>query len=99
LFEETQKTLFCSDLFLQNGDVAPHTDADVMDAVRQSMIEGQQGPFADASPYTTQTEANLQKLRDLNPRTFATMHGSSFTGDGPLALNELGAIMRELLAH
>jgi flavorubredoxin len=99
LFEETEKTLFCSDLFLQNGDVEPIVDTDVIDTVRQSMIEGQQGPFADAMPYTTQTEANLQKLIELDPRTFATMHGSSFTSTGDRPLRELGNIMREILAQ
>lgn len=97
LFEETEKTLFCSDLFLQDGDVAPFTDSSVIENVRQSLIDGQQSPFADALPYTTQTEANLEKLIKLNPKTFATMHGSSFAGDGASVLRDLGIIMREVL--
>jgi flavorubredoxin len=97
LFEETDKTLFCSDLFLQNGDVPPLTDASVIENVRKSMIEGQNSPFADATPYSTRTEANLEKLAELNPKTFATMHGSSFAGDGIGAIRDLGAIMREVL--
>ena len=99
LFEETEKTLFCSDLFLQNGDVEPIVHHDIIDAVRRSMVEGQQGPFADATPYTTQTEANLLKLIELNPKTFATMHGSSFTSDGEKSLRHLGDIMREILVQ
>ncbi|MGH9945608.1 MAG: MBL fold metallo-hydrolase [Pyrinomonadaceae bacterium] len=97
LFEETGKTLFCSDLFLQNGDVKAFTDENVMDAVRDSMIAGQQSPFADATPYTQQTEANLQKLEALEPKTFAVMHGSSFAGNGTNILRDFGAVMREVL--
>jgi flavorubredoxin len=96
LFEETQKTLFCSDLFLQNEDVPPFTESDVMEAVRRSMVEGQRGPFADATVYNTRTEENLRKLIDLAPQTFATMHGSSFAG-GAGALEDFGAVMREVL--
>ncbi len=97
LFEETEKTLFCSDLFLQDGDVEPFTDSSVIENVRQSMIEGEQGPFADAIPYSTRTEANLEKLLALNPKTFAAMHGSSFAGDGRSAIRDLGVVMREVL--
>ncbi len=98
LFEETRKTLFCSDLFAQNGDVKPFTESDILETVRREMIEGQQSLFADATPYTTQTESNLQKLIELNPKTFAVMHGSSFAGDGAGSLRELGVILREVLA-
>ena len=97
LFEETRKTLFCSDLFLQNGDVQALTDANVIESVRQSLIDGQNSPFADAMPYSTRTEANLKKLIDLAPQTFATMHGSSFTGDGASMIRDLGVVMREVL--
>lgn len=36
LFEESAATLFCSDLFLQNGDVSPMTEEDVVETARQS---------------------------------------------------------------
>ena len=97
LFEETEKTLFCSDLFAQNGDVLPFTESDIIGSVRESMIAGQASPFADASPYSSHTEANLKKLAALNPKTFAAMHGSSFAGDGAQALYDLGTVMREVL--
>ncbi len=99
LFEETQKTLFCSDLFLQNGDVQPFTESDILDAAKISMIEGQKSPLADASPYTNKTEANFQKLIELKPKTFAVMHGSSFAADGERALRDFGIIMREILTQ
>ncbi len=97
LFEENGQTLFCSDLFLQNGEVKPFADSNVMEAVRQSMIDGQQSPFANATPYTQQTEANLQKLAALEAKTFAVMHGSSFAGNGANLLRDFGTVMREVL--
>ena len=99
LFEENQKTLFCSDLFAQGGDVKPFTESDVLETIRREMIEEQQSLFADATPYTTRTESNLQKLIGLNPKTFAVMHGSSFAGDGASSLRNLGTILREVLAQ
>ncbi len=100
LFEETQKTLFCSDLFAQSGDVEPFTESGgILETVRREMLEEQQSLFADATPYTTRTESNLQKLIELNPKTFAVMHGSSFAGDGANSLRELGVILREVLTR
>jgi hypothetical protein len=59
-------------------------------------IQGQASPFADATPYSTRTEGNLEKLTKLNPKTFAAIHGASFAGDGATALRELGIVMREV---
>jgi hypothetical protein len=36
LFEETQRVLFCSDLFTHNGDVEPITEGDILGRARQS---------------------------------------------------------------
>ncbi len=47
LFEETQKTLLCSDLFHQIGDVEPLTSADVVGRSHQAMKEYQAGILAD----------------------------------------------------
>jgi flavorubredoxin len=98
LFEETNKTLFSSDLFHQNGDVEPLTDADVIGRVRQTLTEYQAGPLADYMAYSPLTERNFQKLGALQPKTIATMHGSSFTGDGAAALEDLKTVMREVLS-
>ena len=97
LFEETEQTLFCSDLFLQTGDVKAFTESDIIENVRQSMIDGQKSPFADATPYTQQTEANLERLTALEPKTFAVMHGSSFAGNGANLLRDFGIAIREVL--
>ena len=82
LFEETQGTLFCSDLFHQNGDVEPSTSADVVGRFKQTLVEYQQGPLANYMPYTPYTESTLQRLAALKPRTLAAMHGSTSFGDG-----------------
>ena len=97
LFEETNRTLFSSDLFHQLGDVDPLTDKSVIDRVRQTFVEYDSTPLAGYMPYTRQTERNLQKLIDLAPTTIAAMHGSSFIGDGAKALREFGEVMKEVL--
>jgi flavorubredoxin len=97
LFEETNGTLFSSDLFHQNGDVEPLTEESVIERVRETIISYNAGPLANYLPYTRQTESNLQKLISLEPKTIAAMHGSSFIGDGAHALRDLGTVMRELL--
>ena len=97
LFEETQGTLFCSDLFHQNGDVEPSTSADVVGRFKQTLVEYQQGPLANYMPYTPYTESTLQRLAALKPRTLAAMHGSTFVGDGAKALTDVAQVIKEVL--
>lgn len=96
LFEETERTLFCSDLFHQEGDVEALTENDLSERVRSAMSGMQASPLADYIPYTPQTDGILKKLADLKPRTLAIMHGSSYAGDGEKALGELGVTMRDV---
>jgi hypothetical protein len=63
LFEETQRTLLCSDLFHQAGDVEPSTQADVIGRCRQVLVEYQQGPLANYMPYSTLTDPTIQRRR------------------------------------
>jgi flavorubredoxin len=98
LFEETGKTLFCSDLFLQNGNVEPVTDKDLVERARRSLLTFEASPLADPFPYTAKTEETLHRLADLKPQRLATMHGSTFIGDGSEALHSLAVMMREVLA-
>lgn len=97
LFEESQRTLFCSDLFHHNGDVAALTEDDLTDRVRDAMSLMQAGPLANYVPYTARTDAILHGLAELKPQTLAVMHGSSFSGDGAGALRSLAGVMREVL--
>ncbi len=62
------------------------------------LVEYQQGPFAHYMPYTPYTEPTLKRLAALKPRTLATMHGSTFVGDGERALADLAQVMKEILA-
>jgi flavorubredoxin len=96
LFEETQRMLFCSDLFHQIGDVEPVTSADVVGRTREALKEYQAGILAEYMPYTPITAQNLKKLADLKPATLAIMHGSSFTGDCAQALDDLNVVLRDL---
>src|SRR5918992_1155314 len=78
LFEETNGTLLCSDLFHQNGDVEPLTESDVIERARKTLLEYQAGPFANYMPYTKHTDSIMQKLAALKPRTVVPMHGSAY---------------------
>ena len=96
LFEETQKTLLCSDLFHQTGDVEPLTQSDVVGRTRQALITYQAGVLADYVPYTPITQKNLRKLAELKPDTLAIMHGSSFQGNCVQALGDLDQVFMEV---
>lgn len=97
LFEETTRTLFCSDLFFHTGQVEPLTESDIVGRARQALIGMQSSPLAYSVPYTSQTDRILENLAKLEPRTLALMHGSSFSGDGARALRELAAVIKEVM--
>lgn len=99
LFEETNRTLLCSDLFHQLGDVEPSTRSDIIDRVTHALKTSQNGPFMDYMPWTPKTEARLQALAALQPRMCATMHGSAFEGDGGKALLDLAVVMKDVLGR
>jgi len=95
LFEETRKTLFCSDLFHQFGDVAAMTASDLIGPTRKAMQQMQQGPLAGYMPYTRQTEGVLHSLASLQPETLAVMHGSSYRGGCDQLLTGLAGVIKE----
>jgi flavorubredoxin len=97
LFEETNKTLFCGDLFTHNGDAEPLTESDVLGRTRESLVAFQAGPLMDYMPYTPNTRPLLEGLAALRPTTLAIMHGSSFRGDCAGALRGLDGVMKDLL--
>jgi flavorubredoxin len=97
LFEETQRTLFCSDLFHQVGDVEALTESDVVERFRNAVTEYQAGPLRNYMPYTPNTGRLLAELAALKPKALAAMHGSAFVGDGEKALLELGPVLKEIL--
>ncbi len=97
LFEESARTLFCSDLFHQWGLREPETSDSVIDRARDALIESEAGPFANYVPYTHHTGRVLETLAEREPKTLAVMHGSSYHGDGARALRELAVVMRDVL--
>jgi flavorubredoxin len=97
LFEEVSRTLLCSDLLGHGGNPAPTTESDVVGAFRDTTKGFQGGPLAHYMPYTPRTQAQIKELAALKPRACATMHGSTFLGNGEQALLDMGTAMRELL--
>ena len=85
LFEETTATLLCGDLFTQLGDGPALTERDI---VEPSQAAEDMFGYSSLTPTTA---ATIERLADLEPTTLATMHGSSFTGDGGAALRALAA--------
>lgn len=83
LYEESTGTLFCGDLFTQNGDVPPLVERDIVGpAIAAEDVFGYSALNPDMG-------ATIRGLSDLAPRTLALMHGPSFTGDGAAALRDL----------
>ncbi|HWR54427.1 MAG TPA: MBL fold metallo-hydrolase [Bryobacteraceae bacterium] len=97
LFEESERILFCSDLFHQWGQREPATADSIIERSRDALLESEAGPFANYVPYTHHTGRVLEGLAQHEPKTLATMHGSSYYGDGAKALRDLSTVMREVL--
>lgn len=97
-FEEGERTLLCSDLFYHSGDPEPLTGADVLARARDAIVQNLSGPLANDMPYTPYTDATLRRLADLQPKTLALMHGSSYQGDGGAAIRGLADVLRENLS-
>ncbi len=100
LFEETTRTLFCSDLFHQDGELEPLIESEptLMERVRTTLVRYQAGPFSNYLPFTSMTEELLAKLAALKPAVIAAMHGSTFKGDGEHAIHDLAKLFREVVA-
>jgi len=97
LFEESERTLFCSDLFHQWGQHEPATSSSIIERCKDALVQAEAGPFANYVPYTHHTGLVLHDLAGLNPRTLAAMHGSSYSGDGAQALRDLATVMQDVL--
>ena len=97
LFEETNRTLFASDLFLHGGDAEPLVDTDIVERARKAMIDFQSTQLLNSSSYGSITGRQMAKLAALQPKTLAIMHGSSFAGDGGNAIRNLASVMKEVL--
>jgi flavorubredoxin len=98
LFEETDRILLCSDLFHQIGQLEPVTSEDVVGRWDSAIAAMQAHPvLMDYVPFTPKTRSRLETLAALEPRLLATMHGSSFIGDGGAALRAAGDVLERRL--
>jgi flavorubredoxin len=97
MFEETTGTLLCGDLFTRVGNGPAITEGDI---IEQSIMSESLFHYTSLGPTTGSTVRNLAALK---PKVLATMHGSSFSGDGATALNALGdhydMLLRTALAN
>jgi flavorubredoxin len=83
LYEQQTGTLFCGDLCTQLGDGPAVTSDDLLGAAKAAEDVFHQTSLGPAVP------ATLRRLADLQPRTLAVMHGSSYNGDSPRLLRAL----------
>ena len=95
LFEETAKTLFCSDLLGHGGDVEALYEGDIVGRSDAYAARQQDGPMAGSVPYTHQTRPILEDLAALDPAVLACMHGSSYLGDGAGALRAFADVLEK----
>jgi flavorubredoxin len=92
LFEEVTGTLLCGDLFTHLGAGPALVDHDVV-----GLADLAEDMF-HATCLTPSTGPTIRRLAELEPRTLALMHGSSFTGDCGGALRDLADIYDARLA-
>jgi flavorubredoxin len=85
-FEQETRTLFCGDLATQLGNGAAVTDEDLLDAAIAAEETFWQTSMGPAIP------AAYRRLADLEPKTLAVMHGSSYNGDCARLLRDLADV-------
>jgi flavorubredoxin len=83
LYEETTSTLLCGDLFTHVGGGPPITADDIVGPAMHTEA------LFRATALAPDTAAVMRRLGALAPTTLALMHGSSYSGQGAQALNDL----------
>jgi flavorubredoxin len=91
MFEETTKSLFPSDLFIQPGQHKPVTSDDLSNDMIQLYNIG--GIFASEEP----VRKTVQKLEKTRPKLICPMHGSAF--DSSVFPKYVDALMNEKYAY
>jgi flavorubredoxin len=86
LFDETDRTLLCGDLFCQPGSSLPALTESAAAIWETSEAMRQAFPYAPIRD----ARGVVGRLAELEPRLLACMHGSSFRGDGGALLRQLG---------
>lgn len=92
IFEEDTATLFTGDLFTQLGDGPVVTDKSL---VPEAIVAEE---LFHATALTPDTAATVRRLKSLQPRRLAVMHGSCFAGDCEAELEALAAYIDEALS-
>ncbi|MDX9996790.1 MAG: MBL fold metallo-hydrolase [Phenylobacterium sp.] len=87
-YEEADGVLFCGDILTHAGRGPALTREDVTGPAAQAER------MFRAMTLAPNTGRELERMAELEPRTLALMHGSSFEGDGAAALRELAAFCR-----
>lgn len=88
LYEERTRTLFCRDLFTQDGtDHAALTEGDILGPSEAMRAR------TDYFAHSVNSRETLERLAELEPRTLACMHGSAWRGDGGGLLRTLGGLL------
>jgi flavorubredoxin len=82
-YEETTGTLLCGDLLSQVGNGPAIRSDDIFDAAMQTE------DMFRASCFTPRSAPTIRALADLQPKTLAIMHGSSYNGECHKVLLEL----------
>ncbi|MDT7538431.1 MAG: hypothetical protein QOI82_2016 [Actinomycetota bacterium] len=85
-FEQETSTLFCGDLCTQLGNGAAVTDEDLLEGAITAEETFWQTSMGPAIP------AAYRRLADLEPKTLAVMHGSSYNGDCSRLLRDLADV-------
>lgn len=85
LYDETDGTLLCGDLFSQPGNAVPALTDSAAAIWEPSEVMRQGFPYAPLRDAGTIVE----RLARLSPRLLACMHGSSYRGDGAALLRQL----------
>jgi flavorubredoxin len=85
LFEETTETLLCGDLFTHLGRGPALTSDDIVGPAMEAEA------IFRSSSLAPDTASVMRTLGDLTPVALGLMHGSSYSGDGRLALHDLAS--------
>jgi flavorubredoxin len=84
LFDKTNRTLLCGDLFTQPGSKhTPTTETEIL-TISESFRES-----TDYFAHSRSTGVILEKLATAQPNALAAMHGSVYLGDGAALLRSL----------
>jgi flavorubredoxin len=99
LFEETERILFCSDLFFQSGRHSALTESEIVSGAAETLRKYQASPMANSVPYTPYTDRIMEGLAALEPASLALMHGPTYRGDCAGQLRALAASTREIFGN